>query len=268
MRKYLCMLIVISTIMVSATQTEADEFKKVNEQCEQMACESGLYCVETRDNKKKCSTCDQNKLNGYSNAVDNYCKTFGEGWTPESSDEYKQALASDGRVLVDVYDKLLEAAKQCKEARTKRESECWKGGDDDHKKALDQVSSSIGRISDHKNKMIGDRRVYYGSIGTYRDRMSTFKSKCDLNFPDINQQLDILNNAQNKGDKVSCPDIEKPSNDCERCYDAAKDLLNDGFSNSSYKFPYEYEQTYKKAEETLKKGKELLSTVKGKNLCK
>jgi hypothetical protein len=191
MKAYLFMLMVIATLMSSTHTTRADEFKKVNEVCDQMACESGLYCVETRDNKKKCATCDQSKLNSLSSAVDTSCKTFGEGWTPEASEQYQQALASDGRVLVDVFDKMLDAAKQCKEARTTRESECWKGGDDEHKKAIEQVSSSIGRITDHKNKMIGDRRVYYGSISTYRDRLSTFKSKCDVNFPDLNQKLDI-----------------------------------------------------------------------------
>lgn len=267
MKTYLLMLMVMATLVGSIHTTRADEFKKVNEICDQMACESGLYCVETRDNKKKCSTCDQSKLNSLSSAVDTSCKTFGEGWTPEASEEYKQAIASDGRVLVDVFDKMLDAAKQCKEARTTRESECWKGGDEEHKKAIEQVSNSIGRITDHKNKMIGDRRVYYGSINAYRDRLSTFKSKCDLNFPDINQKLDIMHNEQNKGNKVSCSDIESHSNACERCYDSAKDLLNDGFSNSSYKFPDEYDQTYKNAEGTFKKAKELLSTVKGKSLC-
>lgn len=263
----LSMLIVIVTLIGSTHPLRADEFRKVNEVCDQMACESGLYCVETRDNKKKCATCEQSKLATLSTAVDTSCKTFGEGWTPEASEEYKQGLASDGRVLVDVFDKMLDAAKQCKEARTTRENECWKGGDDEHKKAIEQVSNSIGRIADHKNKMIGDRRVYYGSSSTYRDRLNTFKSKCDANFPDINQKLDVLNNEQNKGNKVSCSDIESHSNACERCYNAAKDLLNDGFSNSSSKFPDEYDQTYKKAEDTVKKAKELLTTVKGKSLC-
>jgi hypothetical protein len=267
MKKHIVMIVLLTTNIISSNKTVADEFKKVNEQCHQMACESGLYCVELKDGQKKCSTCDQIKLNRYSSEVDTSCKTFREGWTPETSEDYKQALASDGRVLVDVYDKMLSSGKQCKKARTERESECWKGGDPDHIKALDQVSRSIERIAEHKNKMVGEKRVYYGSTSNYLSYLSTFKSKCDLKFPDINQKLDILNNLQNKGEKVSCSDIETASNTCERCYNSSKDLLNFGFSNSSSKFPGEYEETYKKAEGTWKKAQELLSTVKGKNLC-
>src|SRR5690348_7781254 len=118
------------TLIGWSANIRADEFKKVNEICDQMACESGLYCVETRDNKKKCAACDQSKLNSLSRTVDTSCKTFGEGWTPEASEQYQQALASDGRVLVDAFDSMLDSAKQCKEARTTRESDCWKGGDD------------------------------------------------------------------------------------------------------------------------------------------
>lgn len=245
----------------------AAELKKVNEICSEVPCASGLYCVETRDGKKKCATCDQSKLSEYSREVDNYCKAFGKGWTPESSDDYQAALASDGRAQVEVYDRMLESAKKCKEARSYREGQCWNGGDEDHKGAISRVSESIDRIANHKSRMISDRRVYYCSKSTYQSKLSTFQSKCSLNFPDINQKLNIMSNEQEKKNKVNCSEIERHSNDCERCFDSAKDLLSDGFSGSSGKFPEEYNTSYSKAEETMKKAKELLQTVKSKSLC-
>lgn len=259
-------LLITLTLIIIITKGQA-QLKKVNEPCNQMPCENGLHCVEMRDGKKKCSTCDQSKLENYTKEVDNYCKTFGEGWTPEGSAEYKDALAADGRALVDVYDIMLENAKKCKQARVNRERECWGDGDEEHKKAIEQISQSIERMAAHKYKMIDDRRVYYGSKSNYESYLSTFKSKCNLNFPDINQKLDISYNEQNNGKKVNCTDIENYSNDCEKCFEAAKTLLYYGFSNSTYKFPVEYNELYNNAEKTFKKAKELLESVKYKNLC-
>jgi|GEM_PF-2039467 len=241
--------------------------QKVNEVCSAIPCESGLYCVETRDGKKKCAACEQSTLNDLTGKVEDCCKAFGKGWTPESSDEYQAALAADGRVLVDVFDKMLENAKKCKEAREYREDRCWKGGDDEHKAAINQVKESIERMSAHKYKMISDRRVYYGSKSYYDSRLSTFKSKASLNFPDIDQKLTLIEKDINDGKKVSCSDIERYSNDCERCVDAGKDLLYDGFSNSNEKFPEEYSTPYIRAQDLLKRAKALLETAKSKSLC-
>jgi hypothetical protein len=258
---------VVVLLSGTATDLPGQPLKRVNEVCDQLPCESGLYCVQTKEGPKKCSTCDQSKLNSLTGNVDTYCKSFGEGWTPASSAEYQAALADDGRVLVDVFDTMLESAKKCKEAREYREGQCWDRGDADHRRAIDQVSVSIDRISAHKTQMIGAKRVYYGSKSTYQSNLSAFRSKCELNFPDINQKLAVMNSEQDKKNKVSCSDIEKYSNDCERCFNSAKDLLNYGFAGSSSKFPEEYSKAYSNAEDTVKKAQELLKTVKDKNLC-
>jgi hypothetical protein len=243
------------------------QLKAVNEECSATPCESGLFCVETKDGKKKCATCDQSKLNDMTRDVDNFCKAFGQGWTPNASQDYQDALAADGRVLVDVYDIMLENAKKCKAARVDREHECWKDGDDEHKKAIEQVGESIERIATHKQRMIDDRRVYYCSKSTYESRLSTFKSKSNLEFPNIEQKLNIAENDIKDGKKVDCSQIEKYSDDCERCVDACKDLLNDGFSNRTDRFPAEYNDIYTKSQELLKKAKDILESAKSKDLC-
>lgn len=241
--------------------------KKVNEECGTTPCESGLFCVEIKNGQHKCATCDQSTLNSLTGEVDNACKSFGSGWTPESSQDYQDVLAPDGRVLVDVFDKMLDNAKKCKEAREYREDKCWNKGDQEHQDAIKQVKESIDRMSSHKYKMISDRRVYYGSKNYYLSRLSTFKSKSDLNFPDIDQKISIIERDINDGKKVSCSDIEKYSNDCERCVDASKDLLSDGFGNSSDKFPSEYNDIFTKAQDLMKRAKAALDNAKSKNLC-
>jgi hypothetical protein len=259
-------LLAIFTTLISSISIHA-QTKKVNEECGTTPCESGLFCVELKDGSHKCATCDQSTLKDLTAAVENSCKSFGQGWTPEGSEEYQAALAPDGRVLVDVYDKMLESAKKCKEAREYREDKCWNKGDDKHLEAIKNVRESIDRMTAHKYKMIGDRRVYYGSKNYYESRLSTFKSKSNLNFPDIDQKISIAERQVNDGKKITCSEIEGYSNDCERCVDAGKDLLYDGFSNSNDKFPDEYNTPYTKAQELMKRAKALLETAKSKDLC-
>ena len=53
----------------------------------------------------------------------------------------------------------------------------------------------------------------------------------------------------------------------ERCADAAKDLLSDGFSGSSDKFPDDYNKIYLKVLELQKRAKEVVDLAKEKQLC-
>jgi hypothetical protein len=144
-----------------------------------------------------------------------------------------------------------------------------RGGDREHRDAIAQVADSIERISAHKSRMISDQRVFYGSKSDYQSKLSTFLAKCerDINFPDINQKLDVLNSEQDKKNKVSCSDIERNGNDSEKCFQAGKDLLRYGFADSSSKFPAAYSKPYGDGERTMNKAKELLKVVKSKELC-
>ncbi len=206
-------------------------------------------------------------LDGLTRNVDDYCKGFETGWTPESSTEFKESLASDGRVWVDVFDIMLEKAKKCKEARVYREYKCWADGDEEHKGAIKQVAESIDRMSSHKYRQIQDKRVYYCSKSYYDSRLSTYNSKCNLNFPDIKQKLDIMKNSMKDGKKVDCGDIEDYGKSCEYCLQAAKDLLYDGFRNNSSYTPDEYSDVLKLAEKAVNLAKEVQEDAKSKSLC-
>ncbi len=174
--------------------------------------------------------------------MDDACKSFDVAWTPENSSEFQKVLAVDGRVMVDVYDVMLEKAKRCKEAREYQEyKSCGTTATANTRAPSGQVAESIDRIAAHKYRQISDRRVYYCSKSTYESRLSTFNSKCALNFADINQQLNILLNTMGNKTPVSCSDIDRYGDDCERCFSAAKDLYYDGFRSTSTYFPYPYQ---------------------------
>jgi hypothetical protein len=261
------MLIVVLFGLLHPTTIFA-QLQKVNESCETTPCETGLFCVDTKKDGKKCATCDQSKLNDLSEEVGKYCKVFGEGWTEKSNPDYQNVVAADDRVMVDIYDQMIEGAKKCKEARVTRENTCWNGGDPTHAGQITDISNSIENLSDRKKRAIDNRRVYYCSKSTYDSRLSTFQSKArDVNLPDIEQKIAIAENDVLAGKKIDCSDIERKGNDCERCADAAKDLFSDGFSGSSDKFPDEYNNIYQKALELQKRAKGVVDLAKEKELC-
>lgn len=245
--------------------------KEVNQNCtSDVECQSG-YCIQLRNGEQVCATCSQSEFNYLAPKVDEYCKSFGQGWKPEISSEYNQSLASDGRVQVEVYDLMIEAAKNCRDARSKLTVECFYNGERydkyDHKGQLEAIERSIQSIADHKYKMISSKRVYYCSKSTYASRLNSFNSKCNLNFPNINLQLDVMRNEFNKGTKVDCDDIDDYYDDCKECYDRAKDLLSDGYSNSDSKFPNDYSAILNTAKATYEKAYNLLQEIKSKSLC-
>src|SRR5580704_12421822 len=120
-------MMIATLFLLASTLGVSGQPKKVNEVCSDTdPCESGLNCVVLKNGTKKCSVCDQSTLNDMTQEVDNSCKGFGAGWTPETSPEYQAGLSDvDGRVLVDVFDKMLENAKKCKQVRQDRENKCW-----------------------------------------------------------------------------------------------------------------------------------------------
>jgi hypothetical protein len=225
-------------------------------------CDSGLFCVQLRSGEKLCSSCDQSRLDRLTAPVDDFCKD--SRWKPESSPEFKDATASDGRVLVDVYDMLLDNAKKCKAARQDREGTCWAGGNPTHIEKINEATRSIDFVAGQKTQAISALRVYYGSRSDYSSYLSTFNSKCDLNFPNMNQKIDAMSREKD----INCSDLEKYGNDSERCFNAAKDLRRYGFADSSSKFPSDYAKSYDTAEKTMNKAREVFKTLKDKSLCK
>jgi len=242
--------------------------KKVNEECkEDKDCLSG-NCVALRNGNKVCATCNQSTLNSRTEAVGDLCKSFEDGWTPGNSPEYRNVLASDGRVQAEIFDIILEKAKRCKVARETREKDCFEGGNPSHKEEIAKVETSISRVAAHKKEMSDYKKVYYSSPNTYANRLGSYQSKCaNYNFDNINNKLDALNNDQNNNKKVRCSDIESYKNECLDCAYVAKSLLNDCFLNNIDRFPGEYNKSLVSAEKAAQKAQDLLQTIKNKSLC-
>lgn len=233
-------------------------------------CKSGI-CLKLRSGDMVCGTCSQSTFDNLAPKVDQYCKAFEDGWAPEKAPEYLNMLV-DGRVQVEVYDEMLEKAKECKSARETLQKECFAGGESydkrDHAGQMRAIEQSIDRLSTHKQTMISARRVYYCSKSTYEGAVRQYESKCSsLNFNQIKQKSDAMKYDFNKGEKIDCDELEDLEEDCEECAYAARQLIEYAFKNSSSYTPTEFSDLREKAEEMQKLLEEQRKQADGKDLC-
>lgn len=231
-------------------------------------CDSGLYCIELRSSKMVCSKCTESDNRSMSRDVDDACKTFGEGWAFESNRTYTDSTASDGRINNAVFDVLFEQAKKCREARQRRESTCWGGGDEEHKRALSRIDSSMENIRDHRAKMAQNKRLFYTDKSTYQNRFDTYRDKCErLEFNNLRQTLDAGRVAFDRGDKVDCTAIEQVGTRVMECFQAAKSLSEDGF-RSRDRVPEQISRAFDQSGPMFNEASARRSSARDKNLCR
>lgn len=246
--------------------------KKINEKCATaIECDSD-YCVEVKDTngsrKKVCSDCSQSSLNSYSSKVNTYCKGIGSGWKPSTSPEYKSSKAQDDRVRAGVFDEMIDKIKKCKTARTNREKACFNGGDGTHADKIREMERSLSSIASLKSRMIGLKQVFHCDRSAYDSKLNTFNSKCNgLNFSSIDSALDGMERDIKDKKEVDCDDLEDYRDDCQRCLDAAEDLLRTGFQNSSSKFPSKYKDVMEMADDNYARAKILHDDAEDDDLC-
>ena len=255
--------------------TNAMAQKEVNQSCtNDDECKSKI-CLKLRDgHTKKCGTCEQEVFDDLAPKVDENCKSIGQGWTPRGSTKYQESKADDGRVYYNIFEDLLVKAEDCRNARLKLMKECFGGGDDKHKKELGYVEDAIENVFKQAKNHSNAKNYYYCSKSDYNNKLRSFRDKCprvfgeDRNkFAEIDQDLNIKNNELIAGKKVDCDRIEDYMEDCEECFEAAEELLDDGFENDTKKFPSSYGQFLKSSITTFDKAEALLKKLKDKNLC-
>lgn len=257
-------------LWVSVTATFAQSLYS-NQPCKENGdCKSGI-CLKLRSGDYVCGTCSQSTFDRLAPKVDEYCKSFGNGWRPEKAPEYL-AMEVDGRVQVEVYDEMLEKAKACRDARKELQKECFEGGESydkyDHAGQIRAIETSISDLAAHKTKMIGDNRVYYCSKSTYEGGLRQYESKCGrLDFNQVKQKYDAANYALGKGLKTDCDLLEDWDEKCEECELAARDLIKYGFRDNSSYTPDEFADKKEKAEEWHDKFVDLMGKIKSKSLC-
>jgi hypothetical protein len=243
---------------------------KVTEECNPpRKCDKGLFLVIVADGKKKCATCDQVTLNKLRAKIDECCKTKDEGWTPASSKEYKEALASDKRISLEALDAMIAKADACVTARITREVTCWDGGDQEHDDQLAAAERSLKSIKEHKETMIAHRNIYYCDKAVYEDRLKDYKEKAaPLKLTDLKYALEGYEKKLKAGENIDCNLAEEQQEKCGVAHRVCETLLNDCFKDTESLFPADYLNSYLKCWELSEKLKKVISAAKGKKLCK
>lgn len=262
-------LIIGSTLSLFASLAMPQQ-AKLFEPCDSnRQCESGLYCLEVKDGKTACSKCAQTDNDSYTRAVDEACKTEGEGFTPAGSRAFQEATASDGRVASPAFEELFAQAKSCRDRREERENKCWDGGDDPHKAEIAKVAQAIENITQHRDQMLATKRVFYTDRSTYENRLSTYQDKCvRLDFNSMQQQIDAAKVALGGTEKFDCSPLDAAISSTYDCFQAVKSLRDDAFRNVEDRLPGEFSKSDSSAHETYDRVKEVRTQAGEKNMCR
>ena len=246
--------------------------KEVNQDCtDDDDCKSGT-CLTLESGDKVCGTCSQSTFNSLKRAKTSACGGFNSRWTPKTSEEYQGSEASDGRVSRESFDRMTDKAKGCKNAREKLSETCFKNGERwdkyDHEGQVEQIENSIDKIERLMTDKIRAKEVYYCSKSTYDSRLRTYESKCErLDTRRIKDQLEDMLDDMEDGKKVDCDDIEDWAEDCEECYEAAKDLYDDCFKRSSSYMPEDYYDKMEAAKDMMEEAEKLKDMAEDDDLC-
>ena len=219
---------------------------KVNEPCNTTACESGLYCIETRDGGKKCAACEQYKHDEFAKEVDKYCSGSGQLSLGElTSDAYKREISED-EIL-----KIMDNAEKCYKSRLDVNEKCFNGGNKTHldeRYKMERVVNENRKYYDFKK---GQDLIYNCSQNSYEGIRDRIKAKCD-------------NLSRSPSDSWLCPDLEKLASNCKECVEQYENLRSSCF-RGSYS-PYR-EQERKSFEELMNTAKSILDKKKSDQKC-
>lgn len=260
----------LACILAIASQAQT---AGVNEACsDTRPCASGLYCVKVKPNEITryeyvCCECDQEKLRGYTEEKEKCCSAELISGI-DKNPGFAEAKASDGRVEVVAFDKLMENVKKCREARTRREEACWDGGDPGHLQAIRQLQDQNSNLGSDKREWIDDKMVFYTTKSTYESSLSNFKYKCQLSrSEDMEDDIEDMEDDFEDGKAIDCDDLEDFIDECEKCQDAAADFLDDCFNDNISNMPKDYFDMFDKSSLVQKRAKELMNKAKSASLC-
>lgn len=253
-------------MLLITDNTYAQGTKQINEECTADAdCASGLYCVKVNINGSattRCCKCNQYALDGYTAEVDAKCKNRGKGMLGFS--DLKSEFGSKNEVSLMELKSREEACKECLYARTKRESECWNGGDAGHLTQINDLKDAINYLDGIINEKTRNKLAYYCDDSNY----DNYKRKTQDYCKDVKSMFD--KNGLYKEEPVNCSDIETLISNCKSCKEALDNLkyycFKDGLPEKLIKDLGFID--YKDVEDMITISTETLNKSKSNSLCK
>jgi hypothetical protein len=207
------------------------------------------HCYTKQNGEKVCVDCSPSTINDYRGQIQRYCKD-----EPTSCER----APSTAEVPEAFYKIRLENVERCITARDRENRECWNGGDDGHKTALDQAERIRKNCYDDLNTRKGLGTIYTCSDSTYSSRASEVDSAC------TKQDASACNSWSKDDSIVSCSDIEDALKRVSRCVEAVDRLDSDCLDRLSR----DRENQISDAKKGVDVCKDVLNYKKDKKLCK
>lgn len=199
--------------------------KSVNESCSADSdCRSG-HCVTVKGGDRKCSDCDQNKLDDLTRVKESKCENFDRGIF--GYNDLKREFDSKNEVSLVKLNYRATYVKECLDARVNREHTCWDDGDSTHRGEIDELRKTLNYLQD----LINDKTRNNLGYTCEPDRYEDVQEDIDDNCKEVNSLFEKYGMADGKD--VSCSDINNLIDKCGDCREALEDMVNNCFRNGA-----------------------------------
>ena len=233
---------------MATTASAGSGNKKTAETCSSDdECSRG-HCHTKQNGDKVCVDCSAPSISDFRGQIQRYCKDEPRKCTDvpnleEASESY--------------FTTRIENAERCIAARDRENRECWNGGDDVHKEALNDAEKNRKSCYDELNTRKGNGGIYECSDSTYSSRASDIEDAC--------KSYGRACEAWSKDEKeASCSEIEDAMKKAAKCVAGVERIDSDCLPRlSSYR-----ESQFNKAKKAVGSCKEVLDYKRDKKLCK
>jgi hypothetical protein len=257
MMKHFIYLVAIIVMIAAIPLISLGQNKDINETCETgKDCKSG-NCVTTQSGAKKCSDCDQYKLDGLTAKVAEKCKDWDKGVLGYA--DIKNEFGSKNELSLVLLNMRKDACKACYDARSEREYSCWKGGDPGHITQLEELKKSMNYLDGIIYEKKRDNLAYNCDPGKYADLQEDITDNCK-GIDELFAKYGLNDNKEG-----SCREIEDLLNKCIDCREAWVNLMYNCFNNNGSS---ERMKRFNEVKDMEKITKETLEAKKSKSLCK
>lgn len=236
-------LVIATTITVYAGE------KRPNDGCQvDSDCRRGHCYTKQSDGQKVCVDCSSSKISETRALIQRYCK-----------DEQRSCMGNQATVEVaeEFFSRRIETGDRCIAARRDENSSCWDGGDDEHRRAVDEAERARAFCREDLDTRKGNGQLYTCSDSTHGSRAADVANHCSA----YGNACDGFSMDERV---VDCAELDKSMDKTNKCIESIERLDYDCLPRLSRQRENQFSQA-KKAYDTCK---QILAYKKDKKLCK
>lgn len=206
------------------------------------------HCHAKESGDKVCVDCSAEDIENYRGQIAEFCKK-----RPRKCDN----VPATEELPEDFFKTRIENGDRCIEARSNENRSCWAGGDDGHKKAVDDAERTRTNCYNELSTRNGNGGIYTCSDSTYSSRASDVDGACSSYG---NACADFAKDDQT----VDCDKLKDAMEATNKCVEAVEHLESDCLPKMSR----HRERQFGDAKTAYDSCKEILAYKKDKSLCK